>query len=362
MKIIIFLLALIPLTSNAQIFRLRITDYDGADAIPAIKNFIDTEIQKVENEINQDLPSAPPQRLMEGMADSSVAAGKGIGTDYASDMDVFLIGAGVGVGADLEKDENTDSELSGVGVAPGFIIGMNLAWMDSKRFLGMDTDRLNVYFNFMKYNYDHTLSDKANERSEAELDMLALGTHFRNDWIKGNGSKWLGWGGVKLHFGYEYNKTDLTFSSQINETVNETSGTGETINGTISGNPRAKIGVNTHSIPISLSTDVRFLYILSLYTGLGADYNWGQAKGSGNINGNESPVNCTGGLCTGAGNPTVLVKPEANIDATGKVTAFTPRAFLGLQVNIPFVRVFVQADKVLTNEVIGATAGVRFVY
>ena len=171
MKIILCLLALIPLTSEAQIFRLKIENYNGADAIPAVKSFIDNEIKKVESEINKDLPSAPPKRLMEGMADSSVAAGKGIGSDYASDMDVFLIGAGMGVGADLEKDKTTDSDLSGVGVAPGMIIGMNLAWMDSKRFLGMDTDRLNVYFNFMKYNYDHTLSDKANERSEAELDM-----------------------------------------------------------------------------------------------------------------------------------------------------------------------------------------------
>ncbi len=362
MKIILFLLALIPLTANAQIFRLRITDYDGADALPVLKNFIDSEIQKVENEINKDLPSAPPKRLMEGMADSSVAAGKGIGSDYASDMDVFLIGAGMGLGADLEKDKTTDSDLSGVGVAPGLIVGMNLSWMDSKSFLGMDTDRLNIYFNFMKYNYEHTLNDKPNEKSEAELDMFTLGTHFRYDWIKGNGSKWLGWGGVKFHFGYEYNKTDLTFSSQINETVNQTAGTGENINGIISGNPRAKIAVNTHSIPLELSTDVRFLYFLSLYTGLGVDYNWGQAKGSGNINGNNSPVNCTGGTCTGAGNPTIQVKPEANIDATGKVTAFTPRAFVGLQVNIPFVRIFVQADKVLGNEVVGATAGLRFVY
>ncbi len=364
MKITLFFIvfALIPLTSHAQIFRLRITDYNGADTFPAVKTFIDTEIQKVENEINKDFPSAPPKRLMEGMADSSVAAGKGIGSDYASNMDVFLIGAGLGIGADLEKDKTTDSDLSGVGVAPGVIVGMNLAWMDARRFMGMDTDRLNVYFNFMKYDYEHSLSDKANEKSEAGLDMLAMGMHFRYDWIKGNGNKFLGWGGVKFHFGYEYNKTDLTFTSQINETVSETSSNGEVITGTVSGSPSAKIAVNTHSIPIELSTDVQFLYILSLYTGLGVDYNWGQAKGSGSLNGSNSPINCTGGDCTTAGNPTVQVKPEANIDATGKVTAFTPRAFVGLQVNIPFVRVFVQADKVLGNEVVGATAGVRFVY
>lgn len=362
MKILIALLCLIPLTSHAQIFRLRITDYDGADGNPILKNFIDSEILKVENEINKDLPSAPPQRLMEGMANSSVAAGKGIGSDYASDMEYFLIGAGVGVGADLEKDKTTDSDMSGVGVAPGLIFGTSLSWMDAKRFLGMDTDRLRLYVNFMNYSHKQTLNDKENERSEAQLDMFTIGAHLRYDWIKGKGSKWLGWGGVKFHFGYEYNKTNLVFSSQINETVNETSG-GATINGTISGSPRAKIAVNTHSIPIELSTDVRLLYILSLYTGVGVDYNWGQAKGSGALNGDESAIDCTAGAtCTAAGNPTILVRPEANIDATGKVTAFTPRAFLGAQINLPYVRIFVQGDKVLGNEVVAATAGVRFVY
>lgn len=362
MKIIIVLLALIPMTASAQLFRIRAIDYGAGAGNATFENYVNTELEKIEADINQDLPSGQPSRLMKGMADSSVMAGKGIGTDYASNMDVFLIGAGVGVGADLAKDKTTDSDLSGAGVAPGLILGMNLAWMDSKRFLGMDTDRLNVYFNFMDYTHEQNVNDDPDEKSDAELDMLALGVHFRYDWIKGNGSKWLGWGGVKFHFGYEYNKNDITFSSTISKDAGDTdaSGGGEVLSGTITGRPVATIETSTHSIPLALSTDVQILYFLSLYTGIGVDYNWGEAEGKGNLNAEDSNINCTGGVC--GGGTTVTVRSEANIDASGKATAFTSRAFLGVQFNIPFVRVFVQADKSLGNDVIGATTGVRFVY
>ena len=116
--------------------------------------------------------------------------------------------------------------------------------------------------------------------------------------------------------GYEYNKTEVKLNSTISEAVSSTSGS-ETISGTVSGSPIAKILVNTHSIPIELSTDVQLLYILSLYTGIGADYSFGQAKGESSINAGNSPITCTGGACGGGGS-TIQVRPEANIDATGK--------------------------------------------
>jgi hypothetical protein len=346
--------------SMAQLFKLNVTNYGDGAGNATFESFVDTEIAKIQTEINKDLPSAQPQRMMEGMANSSVMAGKGIGTDYASNMNVFLIGAGVGVGADLEKDDTTDSDLSGVGVAPGLIVGMNLGFLNTKSLLNMDTDRLNLYLNFMKYGLNRTIDDDPEKKSEAELDMLAMGVHMRYDWIRGKGNKLLGWGGVKFHFGYEYNKTDLTFKSTISETVNETSSGGETISGTINGSPTASIAVNTHSIPLALSTDVQLLYILSLYTGLGADFNFGQAKGDGSLNSSNSPVSCTGGIC-GTGT-SVQVRPEANIDATGKVKSLLFRGFAGLQINLPYVRIFGQIDKSIGDDLIGATAGVRFVY
>ena len=110
--LLVVLCLCIAAPTYAQIFRLN---YTPAGTQPAIEAAIATEITKAEADINKDLPGAPPQRLMEGMANSSIMAGKGIGSDYASRMDVFLIGAGVGAGADLAKDKTTDSDLSGIG-------------------------------------------------------------------------------------------------------------------------------------------------------------------------------------------------------------------------------------------------------
>lgn len=360
-----FLTFSIALPTYAQIFDIEVVNYGGLDSpiYAPVKAILDAEIRNAENDVNKDFPSGTPDRLMEGMANSSVMAGKGIGTDYASNMSVFIIGAGIGVAADLEKPKDTDSDLSGVGVAPGVMVGFNLGFLDAERILGMHTDRLNLYFNFMSYKHKQILSDKAGEESDITLDTLAFGTHVRYDWITGAGNKALGWGGVKLNFGFEYNKSNFDFKTKISEEINETvSGTNEELSGTISGNPNASILASTMSIPIALSTDVQILYFFTLYGGLGADYNMGEAKGKGDLNGNNSTIQCRNGVaCAGAGR-NIVVKPTANLDTSAKVDPFTYRVFAGFQFNLPWTRIFVQADKSLTNDLVGATAGLRFAF
>ncbi|MFY7993434.1 MAG: Lsa36 family surface (lipo)protein [Bacteriovoracaceae bacterium] len=357
-KLTLFALAtLISLPAHSQLFKIKITDFGNLDSSPALKAALEAEIAKAEADINKDLPSGDTRRLMEGMADSSAIAGKGIGSDYASGMEVFLIGAGVGVGADLEKDKQTDSDLSGVGVSPGIIIGANLGFMDAQKILGLETNKLNIYLSGMSYGLDRKMGD--GDKDQIEADLTSLGFHVSYDWIKGSGSKLFGWGGVKLHTGYEYNSSKFSFTSTINEQISAESG-GITLSGNAVGKPNAEIEVTTHSIPIEISSSVQFLYILSMYGGLGVDFNFGEAKGSGALNADETTLNCTGAGCGAIG--TVKVQPSANIDGNGKVTPMWGRAFLGLQINLPYTRIFVQADKPVGNEVIGATAGLRFVY
>lgn len=350
--------------AEAQIFKIKVKSYGAATGNTTFENFVDGEIKKIQDEINKDLPSGPPQKLLEGTANASVMAGKGIGSDYASRMEVALIGAGIGAGADLTKSKDPESDISGAAIASGAIVGVNLGFLDTKKILGMDTDRLNFYLNFMDYTHKQNLSDKEGQRSQAQIAMTSVGAHFKYDWIKGSGSKWLGWGGVKFHFGYEYNKNDIQFQSEINEVINEDDGSGNTITGTIKGNPVARINTATHSIPLELSTDVQILYFLSLYTGVGVDYNFGQSKAKGNLNAEESNLTCTGSgaPCPGGAGTSVTVQTEADISGTGKVNPFTSRAFVGAQINLPYMNIFVQGDKAFGSNVVGATAGLRFVY
>lgn len=346
-------LGLYSTDSSAQIFRLNFVPNGGLN--PAITAAIDAEVQKAEDEINQGLPSSnDPTRLMEGMANSSIMAGKGIGSDYASSMEVALIGVGVGAGADMEKNKEADSDLSGIGLQGGLLVGTNLGWMDTQKILGLETNKLNVYLNFFKYKHEQNSGD-----ADVTADLASYGIHFSYDWIKGSASKWWGWGGVKVHTGYEYNKTELNFKSQINEAVTASQG-GGTYSSNVLANPFANIDVSTHSIPLEVSTSLRFLYLFSIYGGLGADYNTGSATGKGDLNSGSASVTCAG-VCPG-GSPVGNIETDANIDGKGKANPFLFRGFAGVQLNLPFIRVFVQADKAFGNELVGATAGVRFVY
>lgn len=345
-------LFLLAIPAHAQIFQIKATNYGALGGNAAFVSFVNEELRKIENDINKDLPNAQTGRLMEGMANTSVLSTKGIGTDYASNMDVFLIGAGLGVGLDYEKAQGTDSDFSGAGVASGIVIGSTL------NFLGYD--RTNIYFNFMNYNHKQTLNNKVNEKSSLELGMFTIGAHIRYQMVSPVGGKLLGWGGVKFHTGYDYNSTKLTFKNQLSESVNTTSATNENIAGTINGNPVAEIDVATHTIPIELSTDVQILYVLSLYGGFGMDINFGQAKGKADLNADESTINCTGGACGGGNN--VQVQASANLDGKGDVASYFLRGFGGVQLNLPFFRVYAQVNKPIGNDLMSYAAGLRFVY
>ncbi len=352
-------LGLYATDSSAQIFKLTLNTSIGD---PTLAAALQAEVQKIEDEINDGLPSAStPDRLMEGMANSSVMAGKGIGSDYASNMSVFLVGAGVGVGADLEKNKEADSPISGAGIQGGLIIGTNLSWLPTNTILGLETKKLNVYLNGMKYKYEMN-----NKETSGSADLSSYGVHFSYDWIKSRGNRLLGWGGVKIHTGYEYNHTNLKVNSGITKDLTYTDGTG-TYTSQISASPAAEIDVATHSIPLEISTSVQVLYFVSIYTGLGVDYNMGKATGKGDLNSTSSDL-CQGDTdtstptCDGGLGSVGTVDTEANVDGKGKVNPFLTRGFAGVQLNLPWTRVFVQADKAFGNDLVGVSTGLRFAF
>jgi hypothetical protein len=352
--------------SSAQLFKLTTSNYGAFAGNAALRNAWDAALVEIESEVNKDFPSTEnPRRLMQGMANSSVMAGKGIGSDYASRMEVFLIGAGVGVGADMKKDKQTDSDLSGVGVQGGLVIGTNLSWMDAEKILGLYTDRLNVYANWLSYDLEQKMGD--GDKDEINGDLTSFGFHVSYDLVKPVGHSILRWGGIKVHTGYEYNSTRLTFNTSLSEDVDENIGgigNDDHVRGKIQGRPEATIDVATQSIPLEISTNVQLLYFISLYTGLGVDFNFGKAKGDGALNADPTTLryDTDGDATNGDAGAGATVQAEANINGSGKVDSILTRGFAGVQLNLPYVNIFAQVDKAFGNELIGATGGIRFVY
>lgn len=355
MKLLVAVTVLVLMsgTTHAQIFNLtRITD-SGA----TINALIDAEIQEVENEINADIPAGDPKRLMEGMANSQAAAGKGLGTDYISHFETFMVGAGFGAAADLEENKQYDSDLSGAGVQGGIMVGLHMsAFTDGGDILWMDARRLSLVLNAFTLDFDRKADD-----NNINAELYSFGFMGTYKWYEGDKSRWFGWDGLRVHMGYQYSSTKLKFSTTINETISETTGTGETITGTVTGRPGAEITSTVHSIPLEISSGVNFLYIMSFYGGLGTDFNVGQARGKGNDNVEDSTITCSGGVACG-GNPTSTIRAEANVDEKARVMPFFLRAFAGFQFNLPYFNVFVQGNKVFGTEVYSAATGVRLVF
>lgn len=364
LKLRIFFPLLLIFISNqalAQVFTVEVIDYGGTDQIPALKRFIDNYLQDVEDKVNEKLPNDQPDRMMKAMANTNVLSGKGVGQDYASYMNVFLIGVGAGVAVDGEPTPELDSDISGIGAATGVVVGANLDRMNVSNFFGLDTKRLNIYTNFSKFGHTQNMEDRQGVESTLKVDLLNFGVHFRYDWILPTGDTNSGWGGVKTHWGYEFSDSEIFFTNNVDVTLTAIDENEGSLSGRLTGKPKYRVETQTHSIPLEISTDVRFLYFLTLYGGVGTDINYGKSNGEGMVEGDLSPLICTsGGFC--GGGKIIQVQLKANVDGEAHVNPFFLRGFGGLQFNVPYFRIYGQLDKVFGTDLIGATVGLRYVY
>ena len=106
---------------------------------------------------------------------------------------------------------------------------------------------------------------------------------------------------------------------------------------------------STFSVPVEISTGVRLLYFLSVYGGIGFDFRNGETDGSG-----------TGGTQINAGPETADV--VLNIQQTGEADSGGSKAFGGLQINLSLLKLFLQAQASLNDDLIGASAGARIMW
>ena len=344
-------LLIFPELSQAQIFRIKRTS--SVDAGGAVDSAIDTELLRIQNEVNSDIPSASPKRLMDGMADSQALSSKGLATDYITHFDTFMIGGGVGLAADLEKDKDRDRDASGAGATGGLQFGLNMSAFTDKTILGMDPTKMSVMFNLFTFNTDQDFDE-----SNAKAKLLSFGVMGSYKWKDGKGSRLFGWDGVRFHTGYQYTSLNVDFATTINEQINGNFG-GGTINQTITASPKGGFESTSHSIPLEISSGVNFLYILSFYGGLGTDINFGSAKGNGAFAESET-LTCTGGACGGSTN--VDVDINGGLTENGKVQPLFLRGFAGFQVNLPYTRIYVHANNVFGTDLYSVATGLRLVF
>ena len=341
---------------------ITVRDYGWITSFPVIQDVLNFYVQGVENDVNEDQPILDPSRINYGTANSSVLASKGLGTDYVNDPEKFSVSLGLGAAWDAEKDVAIRDEISGAAAASSVTLGVRMTqFTDRSNIFGLDTNKLMGYVNFGVFQYDHVLPGRDIDIA-GDINATNFGVHLRYDLIDKTEGEWFGWGGVKLHFGYEYNDNDVELTTTLDEFLEVDTGGAGTLSGRLTGNPTMEVETLTHSFPLEISTSFYFLKAFNLYFGTGADLNIGNSESRGEVKGDISTLACTSGVCVGE---TVLpqLQAQANYEAKSQVRNLTFRAFTGLQVNLPFnFNAYGQASTMLGTDVIGVTGGLRYIF
>ncbi|MCO4795400.1 MAG: hypothetical protein KC493_16895 [Bacteriovoracaceae bacterium] len=345
MKKLLFLVLLLPSLSMAGPFQITLDSCTGGCSNAAITSLISS----MEAQVNADLPDADQATYLKGMANASVMSTKGAGTDYANDIDVFIVGGGFNAGVDIGNQSFGDllggdidgNQVAGVGLAPSVLIGFGMGVLPIKWKI---VKRSKIFVNFFSY-------DAGDPGDDLEAEISNFGFHIRTKIITPRNFVPLGilkWGGIDTHIGFDHSSLTLKYTENFTETSTDGSNSM-----TYTGTAVAGAEVSTNSIPIEVSTSIQMGYVFTLYGGMGIDFNFGSAKSIASVDSN------------------VVITPVAG-SATGTATmdlgqedspsAMTVRTFGGIQFNIPLVKIYAHVDKALGKGLYGLHAGLKVTF
>lgn len=373
MKILLMLLSVLAY-SNVQAAFFKITPGECsltvgglAQDCSALEDTLETLFTSVEEEAASNIPDVDGANYLEGVANSSVVAGKGLSTDYATDFDLFVVGGGIGGGFDLGETSLMDvsgdglSTFKGAAIGGTFMGGFNLGFLPLPKLGFMNWDRAKIYFNFFSLNLDSFAE-------ELSGDVSSFGTHIQYKLMEGQSiipGKMLRWNGIDVSLGYEYSNFEFSYtytftdiSADTGETIPIPGAGNSSIDATLSGSALLGAKITTHSIPIEVSTSLQTLYLFTPYMGFGADLNFGTATAA--IGGDtkvalDTPDDGTVQLSTTANGSFDLLD-----GAEASPASLSLRYFAGMQFNMWIFKGYVHYNANLAGgNIYGINAGLR---
>ncbi len=303
--------------------------------------------QMLEDRINNEFPDVDVDDYLTGTANSFAFSASGLGVDYSDNMSLFMVGLQLGIAADTTLgfsdlfDEPESKDTRGVGANASLSFGLNLKLLPFN--IGpINTDKMKVFVNLGSI-------DNSDLVEKTKVKASTFGMHLQYkllDDISVAGPL-ARWEGVNVTLGFQATKFDISVTETVEETVTESG-----VSASFSGPVTFRAKGSTFNVPLEVSTGARVAYVLSVYGGLGLDLRVGEADGSG-----------TGGGQVTAENPITAETESAdailNISKSSDADAGGARIFGGAQLNLSLLKVFIQAQKSLGDDLIAASAGVR---
>lgn len=282
------------------------------------------------------------QPFMDSMANAAAMSSKGMGVDYASNVDNFVLGVSLGSGVQdtgVRFSRGSDTlPVGGFAAQFSVMAGANLGAL-----IGADDDdftrRLLIYVNGM--------SLRAPSEAAFEDSMLQLGAHAQLRVINPVHVGFAEWGGLALTVGWERSQYELALARPL---PLSTDVRGHHVTWKAGGT--YTVGSAVDALPIEVSTNGRLAF-LTLFAGAGVDLNAGRSRASATLAG---PVTVRGN-----GEDVLLGNAEVTGRATGIADDLVPRAFGGAQLELFVLKVYGHLN-VGANGAIGGHTGVRLVF
>lgn len=351
----IFLFTLFNFTlAHAGLFKISNRNY-GSLSGTAYESNLDTLFNELETQVNSNLPNSNATTYLKGIANSAVMSAVGSSTDQVTSFKYALVGFGASAGADLGGSSISDlsnkdktSTISGFAIQGNYLLGVNVSpYLKSKFF---DDRPLKVYLNYFSQSLKFS-------NVEGEISSFGIHTQWKFYPEKDLGYGSVKWSGVNLTTGYRQSKTKLILTQTLKESLSQTVNVPAPTTAQISFDGTAEIGANIDikSIPVELSTGVRFLYLFNFFVGLGGDYSWGTSESIASISGPVS-VNTNPSLGSVSGTATLDLGDKSGPNWTNY------RYFYGLQFEMGVLALGLQISQNFDKSATGGAFSLKAFY
>jgi hypothetical protein len=286
---------------------------------------------------------------LRSFSDAQSFATRGLGVDYASNGRL-MVGIAGNVSLNVEKgfvprDTKTRPAVSGVSTNATLMAGMNLG------FIGLEP--LTIYGNYFQRSgsFDEFAADMRNWGVHLQLKLLGPGDErLVNALVR--------WGGFDITTGIDSASLGLGLRKNWRRDVPVGQVGKETARVAIDTAGRFDIQMSALTVPLELTTNFRFLYLVSVYGGVGFDWlAFGESSIAVDLQGKMTGLLPSQNAMFDIGTTRVTATETATPSA-GRV-----RGLLGLQANLAIFRLFAQINLVPHDPVLASLAlGVRAVF
>jgi hypothetical protein len=309
-------------------------------------------IDKLEGQLRGELEKLfQTYRLSEyvkSFGDAQAFTTRGLGVDYGSTIGLLEVGiaANLAINGNQALTDSNSRTQAVFGVAPNItaMAGLNLG------FLGLRPVTLFGNYFKLKGSYREFGTDLDNYGAHVMLKFFT--PRKETLW-----NAFLQWGGIAITSGFDYGRSRMTLTRDFRRDIPVGDGTQDLGRVNVDSQGALSFETRTWSIPLEVTTNIRFLYVLAAYGGLGIDF---QVDGRSDFN-----VDLNGALKgTANGQSAALDLGTARVVVTesAKPAAGKVRGILGLQTNLWFFKLFTQLNVVPNPFVASVAVGARLAW